>query len=66
MRRAEKGDWVAEMKALFLKKISQRSTWVAIGAAGAIAVGQFIPEYLNMYLEILAAFGVAINDKKAA
>lgn len=52
------------MKNLIIKKLSQRSTWVAIGTAGALAMQQFLPEYMTLYLGILTAFGVVINDKK--
>lgn len=52
------------MKALIFNKINQRSTWVAFGTAGALLVARFVPDYLDLYLGILTAFGLAINDRK--
>lgn len=52
------------MKNFIVKKLNQRSTWVALGSAGALIVARFLPEYLDLYLGILTVFGVVINDKK--
>lgn len=63
-KRSAKAESEPAMKNLILNKISQRSTWVALGAAGVFVVTRFAPEYLDMYVGILTALGLIVNDKK--
>lgn len=52
------------MKQRLLDYFTQRTTWMAIGAAALVVISYVKPEWTSMAAGILSAFGLVAKDKQ--
>lgn len=53
------------MKKKLLDYFTQRSTWMAIGAAALVIIADVKPEWVSTAAGVLSAFGLVVKDKKS-
>lgn len=44
--------------------LTQRSTWMAFGAAAIVVVARLAPDYVDVCAGVLSAFGLFVRDRQ--